>query len=348
MKLNKLRFNCLTAIVLTSLIIIQFGCSKTEETENQAPTCTIISPQNNDEIELGNTETISVDANDTDGSIIEVRFYIDDIGISSTESIPYIYEWLTTDFEIGIHTIKAVAKDNDGNSTSDEIAIFLEVSCPSSVTDYDGNEYNVVLIGNQCWMAENLKTMHYANGTAIPLVEITSDWDNLGYTDKAYCYYDNSTTNSDTYGTLYTWAAIMNGATSNDANPSGVQGVCPDGWHIPSDDEWKELEMYLGMSQSEADAIGYRGTDEGDKLKVTNGWYSNGNGTNSSGFTVLPAGYRNDDGAFFGLGYTAFFWSSTEYSSSNAWRRTLGFSISGVHRINSCKNLGFSARCLKD
>jgi len=117
-------------------------------------------------------------------------------------------------------------------------------------------------------MAENLNSTHYADG--IPLVDGTGVGDITGnYTTKYYFYYNNdSATYADTYGALYTWAAMMNGAASSNNNPSGVQGVCPDGWHIPSDTAWKELEMYLGMSQVEADkTVGWRGTDEGGKLK---------------------------------------------------------------------------------
>src|SRR6056297_3339950 len=126
-----------------------------------------------------------------------------------------------------------------------------------SVQDYDGNWYHTVPIGNQCWMKENMRVTHYEDGTEISHVTGDTEWDNLTETDKAWCYYDNSDSLGNIYGALYTWAAAMNGAASSNDNPSGVQGVCPDGWHLPSDEEWKELEMELGMSQSEADEIDY-------------------------------------------------------------------------------------------
>ncbi|MCD4769606.1 MAG: fibrobacter succinogenes major paralogous domain-containing protein [Bacteroidales bacterium] len=219
------------------------------------------------------------------------------------------------------------------------------------VKDYDGNKYEVVKIGNQIWMAENLKVTHYSNGDAIPLVEDVSAWDALEYTSKAYCYFDNSATNRDTYGALYTWAAAMNGAVSSEANPSNVQGVCPTDWHLPSDAEWKELEMELGMSQVDADATDWRGTDEGGKLKEdgTTHWTSpNIGATNESGFTALPGGYRYDCGTFLYLGYHAFFWSTTEIVSSHAWYRYLYNSNSDVGRYYDGKGCGFSVRCLKD
>ena len=153
-------------------------------------------------------------------------------------------------------------------------------------------------------------------------MESTSGWDALGVNDKAYCWYDNNTANRDTYGGLYTWAAAVNGTTGSDTNPSGVQGVCPDGWHLPSDAEWKELEMFLGMSQVDANESGWRGTDEGGKLKEagTTHWNSpNAGATNESGFTALPGGFRDFDGSFNNLGYNAAFWAAAEGDVASAW-----------------------------
>jgi len=232
-----------------------------------------------------------------------------------------------------------------------------------TIIDYDGNYYKIVKIGNQLWMAENLKVTHYHDGTAIPLIEDNSAWSALfydpitieqfGYNSKAYCYYNNNSANGDTYGALYTWGAAMNGATSSSDNPSDVQGVCPDGWHLPSDAEWKELEMYLGMSQSDADDINSRGTDEGSKLagnvSLWNDGVLNSNvefGT--SGFTALPSGYRSNYGSFSNLGFSTYFRSATEGDSSFALIRALYYSKSEVVRINTWKPHGKSVRCTKD
>jgi len=215
----------------------------------------------------------------------------------------------------------------------------------------DGQVYNIVKIGDQWWMAENLKATYYADGTPIPKVTDNFAWSSLGSTNKAYCWYDNdSIVNSATYGALYTWAAAMNGEASSDANPSGLQGVCPDGWHLPSDAEWKELEMYLGMSQIDADDYGYRGTDEGGKMKETGltHWTDPNTGaTNSSGFTALPSGYRVSNGNVGGMGVWAYFWSSTG-NSSTAWLRRLYYNDSGVNRDYVTKGYGISVRCLRD
>ena len=147
----------------------------------------------------------------------------------------------------------------------------------------------------------------------------------------------------------------MKGAQSSDMNPSNVQGACPCGWHMPSDEEWIELEMYLGMSHEEAYALGWRGSDEGDKLKTAFGWYNDGNGTNTSGFSALPGGSRKN-GLFDGLTKTTIFWSSTEYFNIThlAFNRSLSYLYSQVgwfsaaHYYGYPKNFGRSVRCLKD
>ena len=239
--------------------------------------------------------------------------------------------------------IKAYAINNQGEALGSEVSFTTNSGSSNeigTVTDYDGNTYSTLKIGNQWWMAENLKVTHYANGTAIPLIEESLEWHNLGFSDKAYCYYDNSSSNKDTYGALYTWAAAMNGAASSSINPSGVQGVCPDGWHLPSDAEWTELTDYLGGTRV-----------AGGKLKETGTthWGSPNTGaTNESGFTALSGGYRFHSGTFGGLGNDAHFWSATEDSSSDAWHRSLGYNASSVGRRDGYKTDGFSVRCTKD
>ncbi|MBA7580412.1 hypothetical protein ES708_22303 [subsurface metagenome] len=249
--------------------------------------------------------------------------------------------------------VRAYATNSVGTSYGNEIEI-MTIWDNSTIPDYDRNVYQTVQIGNQVWMKENLKSTKYADGTPIPLVTDDAAWAALGdnNTDKAYCYYDNSSTNGDTYGALYTWAAAMNGAGTSSSNPSGIQGVCPDGWHLPSDAEWKELEMYLGMSQSDADNTGFRGTDEGGKLKETGTthWNSPNTGaTNESGFSALPGGYRYTSyGYFYYIGYYCYWWSATEYYPNHAGIRYLNYNYSSVYRFNYLKSYGFSVRCVRD
>ncbi len=142
-----------------------------------------------------------------------------------------------------------------------------------------------------------------------------------------------------TYGRLYQWGAV------NDS-----RSIAPEGWHVPSDAEWKQLEVYLGMSQSEADEVDWRGTDEGGKLKEegTAHWNEPNEGaTNESGFTALPAGCRGDGDVFYGLGQHAYFWSSTVYSN-HAWRRSLGTGTSMVFRGCYNQSYAISVRCVRD
>ncbi len=200
-----------------------------------------------------------------------------------------------------------------------------------------GYSFSTVKIGSQCWMAENLNVGTRINGS--------QDQTNNNTIEK-YCYND-STTNCDTYGGLYQWDEMMQYVTT-----AGAKGICPNGWHLPTDNEWKTMEMYLGMSQAQADATGWRGTDEGGKLKETGTthWHSPNTGaTNSSGFTGLPGGYRGNDGSFYDLGTLGGWWSSTEGSGTNAWIRRLRYEYNKVYRYNYYKAaVGRSVRCLKD
>ncbi len=199
-----------------------------------------------------------------------------------------------------------------------------------------GYSFSTVKIGSQCWMAENLNVGTRINGSQ----EQTNN-----NTIEKYCY-NNSTTNCDTYGGLYKWDEAMQYDTT-----AGTQGICPSGWHLPTDDEWKTMEMYLGMSQTQADGTEYRGTDEGGKLKETGTthWKSPNTGaTNTSGFTALPGGVRRTDGSFVYLGDYGEWWSSTEYSYIRAWIRGLTNTSGKVRRVEGYKLNGSSVRCLKD
>jgi len=153
-------------------------------------------------------------------------------------------------------------------------------------------------------------------------------------TNDSWCYDDNKI-NCDKYGRLYNWEA--------------AKKACPIGWRLPSHDQWKQMEMALGMSQSEADDDGWRGTDVGDKVKSTTGWNNNGNGTNSSSLNALPGGARNSSGSFLGLG-VGYWWSSSEHSGMYmyAWGRVLEYGSDQVHRYGYDKTYGFSVRCLKN
>ena len=232
----------------------------------------------------------------------------------------------------GAYYVRAYATNSVGTGYGNE-RLFS-----TGLTDIDGNVYQTIAIGTQVWMAENLKVTHYRNGDAIPNVTDSATW--TGLTTGAYCEYNNDADNVATYGRLYNWYAV------NDS-----RNIAPAGWHIPTDAEWKQLEMYLGMSQAEADATGWRGTDEGGKLKEvgTTHWISpNIGATNASGFSGLPGGYRHYLGYYNYMGYAGLFWSSTQFDSSRPWYRTLYSDYSEIYRTFNYNEYGFSVRCIKD
>ena len=219
----------------------------------------------------------------------------------------------------------------------------------STVTDRDGNIYNTVQIGNQCWMKENLRTTKYADGTSISQ---GSDYS----TTVGYWYYpNNSSSNKATYGLLYNWKAVMRNASSSSANPSGVQGICPTGWYVPSDAEWTQLTDYVRKQcqyQCENEISSF---NIAKALASTTGWTTSssacdvGNGqesNNVTGFSALPAGqYGSYDGDFGGCAY---FWSATENGSSYTYIRYFLYYDAGVIESYSYKGDGFSVRCLRD
>ncbi len=222
-----------------------------------------------------------------------------------------------------------------------EIGKLYESLPPDTVTDIDGNVYKTVKIGEQWWMAENLKVTHYRNGDIIPNVTDDDEWAELE--TEAVCVFDNKESNVKTYGRLYNWYAV------ND-----MRKLAPKGWHVPTDEEWKELEKHLGMSETEANEYGSRGetANVGGKLKSigTAHWKSPNDGAdNSSGFSGLPGGYRyTNNGYYYYMGDYAYFWSSSESSGDDAWRRRLYNNNSEVYRGGGDKKYGFSVRCVRD
>jgi uncharacterized protein (TIGR02145 family) len=213
---------------------------------------------------------------------------------------------------------------------SDTIQVnVLEVTNPvGSCTDIDGNTYRTVTIGNQEWMAENLRVSKYPDGTSIPLVTENTAWGNLAdndYTD-AYCIYNNNTGNEkDTYGALYTYAA--------------AKDACPAGWHLPTKEDWETLVYVVGHS-------GFLGW-ESDALRTDNGW-SMGSGIDTFNLSIVPAGFRlSDNGTFSSLHFGAYLWTATE-SGSNTIYRYYFRHTSDVSFSSSNKLPGFSVRCVKD
>jgi len=300
-------------IGLITIITLMFEACVIEE-ENFAPTASFtVSPDN------GSTETVfvfdasaSADPEDS-GSQLQLRWDFNGDNTWDTD-------WITEKFyniqfiDESTYIAKLEVKDTQGatDQTTQTITV-NNGSGGSTISDpRDGRTYTTIVIGSQTWFSENLK------------YQVRSSW----------CYNDDPD-NCETYGPLYDWETAKN--------------ICPTGWHLPSDEEWKQLEMQLGMIQSEADDIDWRGTDEGKKMKTIAGWANEGNGINSSGFSGLPGGFRNAFDTFHGLGAEGVWWSSTEYSTEGAMGRMLGYENDEVYRFETFfKTVGASVRCLKD
>ena len=224
---------------------------------------------------------------------------------------------------------QSVAALNVQLKTKDQTLISAdnELIINEQVSDASGNLYNYVKIGEQVWLAENLKTERYSNGDLIPNEQGNSDWAILNR--GSWCNYNSSNQNIEIYGKLYNWFAVVDS-----------RNVCPVGWHVPSDSEWKILSDYLGGDKVSGGKLKFKGRDYWKEANL--------DATDSFGFKGLPAGGRGHIGTFDDIGYGAYWWSSTKSDSYKAWCRNLGFNNSSANRINVNKQNGFSVRCLKD
>jgi len=208
----------------------------------------------------------------------------------------------------------------------------------STVTDIEGNVYKTRVIGNYQWMSGNLRTTLYNDGEKIPNLTANKDW--VESHTGAFCWYNNDAVNAITYGALYNWYAVDH------------DRLCPEGWHVPSDEDWKRLEGYAdskyGPEDPVWDNLRGRGNDAGRKLMADSGWNSGGNGSDDLGFSALPGGERLKDGGFFAGGRSGFWWSSSSSNDSIAWYRNMIYGMEDVYRDKHPKRMGFSVRCMKD
>ncbi len=226
------------------------------------------------------------------------------------------------------------------------------ISFDTMVDSRDNHIYKTIKIGDQIWMAENLAYLPavYPSDSGLSTAPYYYVYDYQGTDVNAA----KSTNNYLIYGVLYNWPATMNGESSSNTVPSGVQGICPIGWHLPSDEEWKilegEVDSQYGYPDSEWDGTRWRGTDAGRNLKETGTTHwnpPNTGATNFSGFTALPGGCR-DAKSFYLLENRAYFWSSTDNNSSFVWNHNLLYNNTAVFRNIYDKEDGFSVRCTKD
>ncbi|MBN1998562.1 fibrobacter succinogenes major paralogous domain-containing protein [candidate division KSB1 bacterium] len=240
-------------------------------------------------------------------------------------------------------TIKLEVLNTRGQKNTATSQIYL---CkPGKVADIDGNIYKTLKIGDLWWMAENLKTTRYRNGQSIPNVTDTEKW--VALSTAAYCEYGNNINTVAVYGRYYNGYAVLDS-----------RNIAPSGWHVATDEDWQKLEMFLGMSQTDAERTFNRGTIEGGKLKEagTAHWPKpNYGATNESGFCALPGGFRNNWGTYQSMGEDAYFWCSTEriWTSDinrhvDLWMRSLDDYYLYISRNSDMKLNGMSVRCVKD
>ncbi len=226
------------------------------------------------------------------------------------------------------------------NSKTHTFIFATNIPCPSTPTvEYEGQVYNTIQVYNQCWLKENLNV-----GLMIQGVNTMTD---NGILEK-YCY-NNEPDSCIKYGGLYQWWEMMQYSTQQ-----GVKGICPNGWHLPTDEEWKVLEGAVDSQYSIGDTIWdkkmFRGFDVGTNLKTTTGWYLGGNGIDLFDFSCQPGGYRNYAGLFGFGGPAGLWWTSneTEYNIERSWGRTLYYGLPETSRGTHGKEVGFSVRCLRD
>lgn len=202
------------------------------------------------------------------------------------------------------------------------------MSILSNLFNKNNKTFNIVKIGNQEWMSENLNAIRFRNGNLILETKTDEEWVKAGRNRQpAWCYYGNNPSNGKKYGKLYNWYAVN--------NPGGL---APNGWHVPGKDEWNALVNLLGGKEK-----------AGTEMKLDHGWGDGSNGNNSSGFSGLPGGYRSyDDGTFGAIGDYGTWWSSTEHSLDGAWAYGLGYGNIYVEVGGLYKQCGYSVRCLRD
>lgn len=244
--------------------------------------------------------------------------------------------------------VRAWATNSKGTAYGDTLSFFTETPdlskpCPGmpTVADIDGNVYKTVLIGDQCWMKENLRTTRYNDQTSIPLINNDQGWVTLGSNGARTWVKDDSATYATLYGALYNWHAVN--------HPSGL---CPQGWRVPSDQEWKQMELFIGIPLENLDDFGGRGTYHGGMLKSigTQYWrFPNKSATNLKGFTALPSGSRaSNNGKFIYMSEMANFWTATADNPQTIWAREVHYLIGSVIRSQRSPATGYSVRCIKD
>ena len=318
---EKLTYLCL----LPTFFILHCSDDPTSPKNTPPKASFSISPDTGDKSTIFQFDASACSDHEDPDSVLEVRWDWEndgswDSGYSTEKTATHQYP-IEASFIINMEV-----RDTGGLSDSTTLELVVE-TVTGLITDIDGNVYQIIKIGDQWWMAENLKVTHYRNGDAIPNVIGHSVWSNL--TSGAYASYDFIHDNIAIYGLFYNWYAI-----------DDSRGLAPEGSHVPTQDEWQTLIDFLGGFPVAGGKMKEAGTAH---------WNSPNTGaTNESGFTALPGGYRPIWGEFTHMGYLARFYSSTEEDIHRAQGRYLYFESSAIMRLALDKHCGFSIRCVRD
>lgn len=342
-----------------------FLASCDNECEN-TPLCTGFDLSEVEIVQVYQTKVdISIDIDDEDVEKIDKVGFVwntstdasigdeDAFSISSEDVVEDFYETLSDLTPGNTYYFKAFAQSGNDVFYSDEQS-FTTIDADGfmgTVEDVDGNIYATKVIGGREWMLENLRTKHFCDSSAIPSEIATEEWGTL--TTAALGWYDYDKIEGfesdaeilETYGALYNWYAV------NDERQ-----LCPTGWHVPSDEEWRLFEVSLGMSEAQSLDIDYRGTDEGAMIKITATaprdahprWDSGNKSNNSTGFSVIPGGARYESGNYGYKGFFGYLWTASEVATNDAWGRILIFSETSIGRDIVDKNMGMNIRCIKN
>ncbi|MBF0430577.1 MAG: hypothetical protein HQK83_04825 [Fibrobacteria bacterium] len=295
----------------------------------------------------GKLISFTLSASDSNGDELTYSMTTFPTGATLTDSQ---FTWIPGHDQGGLHNVTFTVTD-DGNPQLSDTAN-LNISVITLIDDRDGKIYKTTTIGEQTWMAENLAYLPKVDSVHIGSETITGKYYYVvqyapyGATEAEEITHAKETLNFSSYGVLYNWDATIDGGAFSSSNPSGVQGVCPTGWHLPGDDEWKQLEMFLGMSQAAADGEDWRGTTEGTKLKE--------DGTDDYGFSVTYPGYRRESetyelGTIYFEGMMSFYWTVTlSPNTLYVWGRSFSSSNENISRDRTQHNGGtaISIRCL--
>jgi len=335
------------SILILTLLLLGFQACDRNSAE---ASCEILLQVSSMEFYEGCTIPISILAKDGNSQVDGISLTVNGIAHKEMADYPYVFYWNTVGYEAGEYEILASFVSSNQTLLSHKINITLLpvcVDCPEEVTDIDGNHYAVVQIGNQCWMAENMRTTHYADGK--PLKD-----GNSGRADSLissfsqppdlvigwYFAYEGDSLHSNEYGFLYNWPSVVNGLEVSRNSDGYIQGLAPNGWHIPEVDEWRALIDYLGGVEI-----------AGARLKdpTSPRWGPGGSeGFGDSGFLALPGGCSIYNNSYLGEGESAYFWTATPTIVNHAYHILLSKydSRANVLGHQDSKRFGYSLRCV--